>query len=161
MDFYVTLECAGTLTDDQALNIVDNSTGVNINTDHNNHTTEITAHIEADTITEATTDGLAYLTASPTLQAALINNTVTIEQITASRRSPAEKATGLIDTGRIAELLGVSKSQVRHLRNERPDFPPAKVKIGELGLWLEADIAEFKTRWGKPGRGRPRKAVSS
>lgn len=50
----------------------------------------------------------------------------------------------LIDTGTIAQILGVTREYVTDKLSKRPDFPKPKVNVSQrLRKWSEAEIRQW------------------
>ncbi len=55
--------------------------------------------------------------------------------------------TALIDTGTIAEMLGVSRPYVTNRLTKLPDFPKPRIDLSQrLRRWAEADVRAYLER---------------
>jgi predicted DNA-binding transcriptional regulator AlpA len=66
----------------------------------------------------------------------------------------------LIDTGQIAEILGVTRQHVTDKLTKRPDFPrPELDRSRRLRKWKESDVRAWMR--GQDARPRPRPSPGS
>lgn len=154
MNYTVTIDRTGHVTDDQAEDLLDALTTHHAAVAHTTDTLIVTLTVAADDPPAAAAAAIAAIdTAAPFTAgwSAAAVEVLTVEE--ADRRLDLPAVPALVGVAELADLLEVSRQRASKVADTAPGFPAPIARLRSGPVWRRTDLDRFLDGWKRrPGR---------